>query len=42
MKFAFILGEKAHFPTAFMCRHMGVSSYTLNAHCRVSSSACGE
>lgn len=26
MKFTFILGEKAHFPTAFMCRHLGVST----------------
>jgi putative transposase len=26
VKFAFILGEKAHFPTAFMCRHIGVST----------------
>lgn len=26
MKFTFIQTEKAHFPTAFMCRHMGVSA----------------
>ena len=26
MKFTFILGQKAEFPTAFMCRHMGVSA----------------
>jgi len=26
VKFTFILGEKAHFPTAFMCRHLGVSA----------------
>ena len=26
VRFSFILGEKAHFPTAFMCRHLGVST----------------
>ncbi len=26
MKFTFIFEEKAHFPIAFMCRHMGVST----------------
>jgi len=31
MKFAFILAEKAHFPIAFMCRYLGVSSSGLYA-----------
>ncbi len=30
MKFAFILAEKAYFPIAFMCRHLGVSTSGLH------------
>src|SRR5450759_5711245 len=31
MKFAFIIAEKACFPIAFMCRHLGVSTSGLYA-----------
>jgi len=34
VKFAFMAAEKAHFPIAFMCRHLGVSKSGYYAWCK--------